>query len=413
MSIFSRVQPHRQSHSAVVPLVLSLALLIGASISASAASLPVPLQKNVKAADTVPPAPPAPQSAPPPRVVQTVSLIKPKIEMWPDQIEAHGNVMPWQETRIGTEIGGLRVLSVLVNVGDPVKKGQILAKLNPATVEIDLELANAQLMEAQAAQGQAQATLERAKRLAPSGGVSQQDLMLYETQKQTTEARLNAARAQVKTQQLRLDSATLAAPDDGIISSRSVNEGAIVQAGSELFRLIRQGRLEWRAEVKGETLIKLAVGQEVTVKSPAGADFKGRVRQISPTVDLTTRNGLIYVDLPADTKLKAGLYISGTLALSKRSALVLPASVIRRSGNAHQVFQINADGNVETLDVEIGRTQDDRIEIVSGLDEHAKVIATNVESLKAGDPVTLLGSDEGRNVTQANSSPEKTEEGIQ
>jgi len=317
--------------------------------------------------------------------------------MWPDQIEAHGDIMPWQETRVGTEIGGLRLISVLANVGDVVKKGQVLAKLNPTTVEIDLETANAQLAEAQAAQGQAVATLERAKRLVSSGGVSQQDLMLYETQKHTAEARLNAARAQVKTQQLRLDSATLLAPDDGIISSRSASEGAIVQAGSELFRLIRQGRLEWRAEVKGETLIKLSVGQEVTIKSPLGADVKGHVRQISPTIDLTTRNGLIYVDLPADTNFKAGLYVSGTLAMSKRKALVLPATAIRRNGSGYQVFQLDGDSKVDAVDVEIGRTRNDRMEIVSGLNERTQVVAKKIESLKTGDTVSVLETNDGGN----------------
>ena len=407
MLLFSNKPRHFKSTQNTLWLAASLVLLLSAStisIAQSTASPGVPQNaaKNGSAAA------PAVQNVPPPRPARLVSLITLKSETWPDQIEAHGNIMPWQETRIGTEIGGLRLVSVPVNVGDVVKKGQILAKLNPTTVEIDLETANAQLMEAQAAQAQALATLERGKRLAPSGGVSQQDLMLYETQKHTAEARLNAARAQVKTQQLRLDSATLLAPDDGIISSRSVSEGAIVQAGSELFRLIRQGRLEWRAEVNGETLIKLSVGQEVTIKSPLGADVKGRVRQISPTIDLSTRNGLIYVDLPADTNFKAGLYVSGTLALSKRKALVLPASALRRNGNSYQVFRVSADNKVEAVDVEVGRTREDRMEIVSGLKEHAPVIAKNVESLKAGDPVTVQETIDERPAAQAASAADKT-----
>jgi HlyD family secretion protein len=373
----SRNQQDLDDKASVMVLILTLALFLGASSQSSAET-------------TTPPA--APQNAPSTPPVRSVSLIAPSLETWSEQIEAHGNVMPWQETRIGTEIGGLRVVSVLVNAGDLVKKGQVLARLNPTTVEIDLETANAQLMEAQGAQAQALATLERAKRLAPSGGVSQQDLMLYETQKQTAEARLNAARAQVKTQQLRLDSATLVAPDDGIISSRSVTEGAIVQAGSELFRLIRQGRLEWRAEVKGEMLIKLAVGQEVTIKSPLGPEVKGRVRQISPTIDLTTRNGLLYVDLPPDTDFKAGLYVSGTLAMNKQKVLVLPASAVRRNGNRYQVFQVTPESIVKVVEVEIGRSRDDQMEITGGLDERARVIGKDIESLKAGDAVNL-GSD--------------------
>ncbi len=325
--------------------------------------------------------------------------------MWPDPIEAHGNIMPWQEARVGTEIGGLRLVSVLANVGDLVKKGQVLARLNPATLEAELESANAQLMEAQGVLTQATATLDRAKRLAPSGGVSQQDLTLYETQKQTAAARLNAARAQVKTQQLRLESATLVAPDDGVISSRSVVEGAIVQAGSELFRLIRQGRLEWRAEVKGETLLRLAAGQEVTVKSPLGPDVKGRVRQVSPTIDLATRMGLAYVDLPADTDLKAGLNVSGTLVMGKRKALVLPSSAVLHVGSGYRVFKVGADGKAEAIEVQVGRVRDNEEEITSGLDSHAQVIAKASELLKTGDPVNVQEARDGHDVAQASADP--------
>jgi len=135
----------------------------------------------------------------------------------------------------------------------------------------------------------------------------------------------------------------------------------------------------------------------VTIKSPLGADVKGHVRQISPTIDLTTRNGLIYVDLPADTNFKAGLYVSGTLAMSKRKALVLPASAMRRNGNGYQVFQLDGDSTVEAVDVEIGRTRNDRMEIVSGLNERTQVVAKNIESLKTGDTVSVLETNDGGN----------------
>ncbi len=280
MSPYSMRQRGLKRASIAVQLAF-LALSMSGPMSVNAQSAlgtgsPAEAQAGQKAPIAIPDV--APEVQPPARPVHSVSLVTPKVEMWPDQIEAQGNIMPWQETRVGTEIGGLRLVSVLANVGDIVKKGQVLARLNPAPVEADLEAVNAQLMETQAALAQAVATLDRAKRL------SQQELTLYETQKQTAEARVNAARAQGKTQRLRLESATLTAPDDGIISSRLAAEGAIVQAGSELFRLIRQGRLEWRAEVKGEMLLKLSVGQEVMIKNPYGPDVKGRVRQLSPTI---------------------------------------------------------------------------------------------------------------------------------
>ena len=396
--------PHRCKRATIViALAFPLAFVFCAA-APSSAQTPATSVVAPKTAGAVPAA--APKVAPEPE--RSVALVTPKVEMWPDQMEATGNVMPWQETRVGTEIGGLRLLSVLVNAGDVVKKGQVLARLNPVTVETELDAANAQLMEAQAALAQAEATLERGKRLAPSGGVSQQELTLYETQKQTAAARVNAARAQVKTQQLRLDSATLVAPDDGVISSRSAVEGAIVQAGSELFRLIRQGRLEWRAEVKGEVLLKLRVGQKVTVNSPLGPDVEGHVRQVSPTIDLATRNGLVYVDLPLDTNLKAGLKVTGTLALSKRKALVLPASAVLHAGETARVFKVNADSKVEAVEVKTGRVQDDYEEITAGLDAHSQVIAKDVELLKVGERVKALAAQDVQKLTQAPAQPKKS-----
>ena len=403
MSPSSMTQRGLKSASIAIPLVLlAFSMFVPVSVNAQStpvAGTPVDAQAGQKAPIAAPAA--VPEVQPPARLVRSVSLITPKVEMWPDQIEAQGNIMPWQETRVGTEIGGLRLVSVLANVGDIVKKGQVLARLNPAPVEADLEAVNAQLMETQAALAQAVATLDRAKRLAPSGGVSQQELTLYETQKQTAEARVNAARAQGKTQRLRLESATLTAPDDGIISSRLAAEGAIVQAGSELFRLIRQGRLEWRAEVKGETLLKLSVGQDVMIKNPYGPDVKGRVRQLSPTIDLTTRNGLAYVDLPLDTNLKAGLFLSGTLAISKRKALVLPSSAVLSEGGTNRVFKVNADNRVEAVEVQLGRVKDDHVEISSGLDGKEHIVARDLDLLKNGDQVDVKKADGEKKLTQA------------
>jgi RND family efflux transporter MFP subunit len=357
-------------------LLAILTVLLLATASLTHAQTPAPVQDGTTAAVTLAP---AAQAEP----ARKLARLHPRSETWPEVIEARGNIMPWQETLIGTEVGGLRLLSVEVNVGDVVKKGQVLARLNPTTVEVELEAANAHLVEAEAGLAQATATLERANRLAPGGGVSQQELTLYQTQKHTAEARLNASRAQVRTQQLRLDFATLVAPDDGIISSRAAAEGAIVQAGSELFRLIRQGRLEWRAEVRGETLLKLAPEQEAMVRSPLGPAVHGRVRQVSPTIDLKTGNGLVYVDLPPDTNLKAGLHVGGTLTMGQRKVLTLPVTALLRQPGSTRVLKVDGEDRIEAIVVRTGSERDGRVEIVAGIDEHSELVAAPSEQLLA------------------------------
>jgi len=386
---------HRhQKHTVLASLVALSAVfaLLGVGNSAYAqdlapASVPDGIALAAESASTPEPIAtpgPAPEPATP------VTLVKPKTALWPDQIEATGSIMPWQETKIGGDIGGLRLESVLITVGDTVTKGQVLARLDTAAVEVDLDAANAQLMEAEGTLAQAVATLDRANRLAPSGGLSQQELTRYETQKNTAEARVNAARAQVRRQQLRLKFATIVAPDDGVISASSASEGAIVQSGSELFRLIRQGRLEWRAEVKGETLLRLAIGQQVIVNSPLGSEVKGRVRRLSPTIDVTTGNGLAYVDLPAETNLKAGLTVSGSISLSKREALFLPSSAVVRGENEARVFKIGPENRLVAVSVSTGRTRGNAVEIVGGLDERSRVVGGDARRLQAGQLVQLV-----------------------
>ena len=385
--------PHRPKRlSFIYSLALPVVLVFSAaSFSHAQASAPdsaavtatAPVAEAVSAAPAVSVAAPVIDVAP----ATPVTLVKLKSALWPDQIEASGSIMPWQETHIGSEIGGLRLADVMISVGDTVTKGQVLARLDTSTVEMDLESANAQLMEDEGTLAQAVATLNRANRLAPSGGLSRQELTLYETQKNTAEARVNAARAQVKRQQLRLKFATIVAPDDGVISSSSASEGAIVGAGSELFRLIRQGRLEWRAEVKGETLLRLSAGQEVIVKSPLGTEVKGRVRRLSPTIDIKTGNGLVYVDLPTGTNLKAGLNVSGSISMAKRKALYLPASAVIRDDNHARVFKVGAESKIVAIDVTTGRTKDDWVEIVDGLDERSEVVGGEASRLQVGQLV--------------------------
>lgn len=388
-------RPKRLSliYSLVLPVVLALSAAnfshAQASAPDSAVAARAPVAEAVSAAPAVSVAAPVTPVAP----ATPVTLVKAKSALWPDQIEASGSIMPWQETHIGSEIGGLRLADVMISVGDTVTKGQVLARLDTSTVEMDLEAANAQLMEDEGTLAQAVATLNRANRLAPSGGLSRQELTLYETQKNTAEARVNAARAQVKRQQLRLKFATIVAPDDGVISSSSASEGAIVGAGSELFRLIRQGRLEWRAEVKGETLLRLSAGQEVIVKSPLGTEVKGRVRRLSPTIDIKTGNGLVYVDLPTGTNLKAGLNVTGSISMAKRKALYLPASVVMRDDNQARVFKVGPESKIIAIDVTTGRTKDDWIEIVDGLDERSEVVGGEVSRLQVGQLVDSSAHD--------------------
>jgi RND family efflux transporter MFP subunit len=181
------------------------------------------------------------------------------------------------------------------------------------------------------------------------------------------------------------------APDSGVISARSATVGAVVGVGTELFRMIRQGRLEWRAEVTSEELVRIKPGQKVALKAANGSEVTGTVRMVAPTVDAQTRNALVYVDLPpmlsSSAPFKAGMYATGQFALGASKAMTLPQqAVVVRDGFSY-VFRLNADQRVSQLKVTTGRRRGERIEVVSGLDPDARVVVNGAGFLNNGDLV--------------------------
>ena len=192
----------------------------------------------------------------------------------PLKIAANGNIAAWQEAVIGTEANGLRLAEVRVNVGDVVKRGQVLATFAPDTVQADVAQIKASVAEAEANLAAAAADAQRARELQTTGALSAQQINQYLTAERTAQARLDAQRAAAKVQQLRLGQAQVLAPDSGVISARSATVGAVLPAGQELFRMIRQGRLEWRAEVASTDLMAIKPGLAVLINPPNGTATK-------------------------------------------------------------------------------------------------------------------------------------------
>jgi RND family efflux transporter MFP subunit len=320
----------------------------------------------------------------------TVALATPERIEWPQTLAANGNIVPWQEAIIGAELSGLRLTEVLVNVGDTVKRGQPLAKIATDAVLADLAQARASVTEAEAALAEAKANAERSKQLQSQGFISSQATIQVLTAEQTTAARLAAARARVQAEEVRLAQARIVAPDDGVISARTATVGSLTQPNQELFRLIRGGRLEWRAEVTGTELTKLAPGMRATLTTAGGEKVEGTVRAVAPSVDPATRNGIVYVDLPTHSAVRAGTFARGEFELGRGSALTLPQSaVVLRDGFAY-VFLVSADNKVVQSKVDVGRRLGDRIEVIAGLPPTVRVVETGGGFLADGDTVRVV-----------------------
>ena len=223
----------------------------------------------------------------------TVTTTAPQVLDWPQTLKASGNVAAWQEAVIGPEISNYRITEIHANVGDMVKRGQVLARIASDSVQSELAESRATVAEAEATLSEARANAERAAQLREKGFYSAQQGMQTLTAADTAQARLNAARARLQSAELKRSKATVLAPDDGIISARTATVGTLTQPGQELFRLIRGGRLEWRAEVTAAEIGRLAVGQRAVLRSPNDEVVEGMVRAVAPTVDPQTRIGLV------------------------------------------------------------------------------------------------------------------------
>ena len=334
------------------------------------------------------PAKPAAQASLKPAL--TVSTVKAQKAIFPIRINANGNVAAWQEASVGTEANGLRLVDVKVNVGDEVKRGQVLAVFDNKTIQSDLAQTRASLAEAQATLAEAKTNAQRARDLGAGGAFSAQQTSQFLTAERTAQARLEAQQALLQTQLLRLKQTQVLAPDHGIISSRTATMGAVLPAGQELFRLIRQGRLEWRAEVSSGDLARIRTGVTVNIIGPAAQSVTGRVRMVAPTVDPATRNGLVYVDMVQPGNLRAGMFARGDFELGSSPALTLPQSaVVLRDGFSY-VYSVDPSNKVSQVKVQVGRRVGDRVEINSGLNAETPVVASGAGFLGDGDTVKVV-----------------------
>ena len=320
----------------------------------------------------------------------TVAVAQPQLTPLAVKISANGNIAAWQEASVGTEANGLRLASVTANVGDVVKRGDVLAQFAPDTIEADLAQSRAAVAEAEATLAEASANAQRARELQTTGALSTQQIAQYTTAEQTAKARLEAQRALDKVQRLRLKQTEVRAPDSGVISARSATVGAVLPAGQELFRLIRKGRLEWRAEVSAPDLALLKPGVPVTVVPAGGTPVAGTVRMLAPTVDPQTRNALVYVDLPAPGAARAGMYARGDFTLGSGQGLTLPQTAVLLRDGFSYVLRVGPDSKVTQTKVTVGRRSGDRIEIRAGLDATARVVASGGGFLVDGDTVRVV-----------------------
>ena len=386
----------------------------------------------------------ASQAKPAPKPALTVTAALPESTRLPIKLAANGNITAWQEAVIGAESAGLRLTEVRANVGDVVKAGQVLAMFSTDSVQADVAQARASLLEAQANAADAAANAERARSLQSSGALSAQQINQYLTLEKTAKARAEAAQAVLGAQQLRGRQTQVLAPDSGVISARTATVGAVVGNGVELFRMIRQGRLEWRAEVTSSELGRIKEGTPVSVVPASGGELRGRVRMIAPSVDPLTRSALVYVDLPPMSVARTGarragppqasaapsggsaahevasvgaalpgMFARGEFDLGSSTSLTIPQRALVVRDGFNYVFRLGEGMRVSQLKVQTGRLAGERVEVVSGLPLDARIVVNGAGFLNDGDLVRLGQENESNQApSQAASSSVAIKQGV-
>ena len=342
-----------------------------------------------------------------------------------------GSLVPREEILVGPEVEGLRVIEVLADEGDRVKKGQTLARLVSDTLEAQLAQNDASLARGTAAIAQAQSNIasaeaklveargayNRGKPLTKSGYLSESVMEQRESAAKTAEAALSsskdglkvaeAEKAQVEAQRReivwRRGRTEVASPADGIISRRVARIGGYASgAGDAMFRVIAKGEVELDAEVTEGRLSKLKEGQTCEVALAGGTKVAGKVRLISPEIDKATRLGKVRVFLGDNPVLRVGGFARGTIETARGNGLAVPASAVLYGPDGASV-QVVKEGKVRTRRVKLGLESGALVEVREGLVEGEAVVAKAGTFLRDGDAVRAV-SVEPRRTSDAGSA---------
>ena len=333
------------------------------------------------------------------KAVLAVETIYPQQQDWSVSITMNGAVSAWQEAQVSAEIGGLRIKQVLVDIGSTVKRGQDLALLADETAVADLHKQQATVARDRSSLAEAKSNADRARQIKDSGALSSQQINQYVIAEETAQANLNLSLAELENQQIRLRQTHVVAADDGVISSRSANLGNVVASGGELFRLIRQGRIEWRGEVNAQQLAQIKIGQKVVLTLPDNRQVSGTVRMKAPTLDVNTRNALVYVDLPKAAA-EPGMYAQGTINVGTKPALAVPQTALVLHDGRSYLYEVQTANDTNNHQVHrviqrsitTGRREGDLVEILDGITGNAQLVITGGSFLNDSDVVTVVNN---------------------
>lgn len=329
--------------------------------------------------------------------VPNITVVVPGQQAVSRVISATGTLAARREMPVGVAGEGGMITRVLVEPGQWVRAGQVLATVDRSVQTQTASALNAQIAVAQSDQRIAQAELDRAQQLVDRGFISKADLQRRAATRDAAAARVRQAQASYKEALARNGRLDIRAPAEGLILTRAAEPGQIVSSGSGvLFRMAMGGQMELRAQLAETDLVGLAVGSPATV-TPVGGDksFQGQVWQVSPVIDPQTRQGVARIALSYDPALRPGGFAAATIRGGAGHAPVLPDSAIQSDDKGSFVYIVGPDNKVARRDIKIGQVSDNGVTIASGLTGNERVVRSAGGFLAAGQLVRpiLAGSE--------------------
>jgi RND family efflux transporter MFP subunit len=333
-----------------------------------------------------------PAEKPPEAAVPQVTVIVPGETMVAETVTGPGSIAARRDEAVGVQGEGGLVTAVLVDAGQNVQKGQVLARLDRAVQVQQVAQLAASVRQAEADARLAEANLSRAQTLVSKGFISKADIDQRMATRDSAVARVAVAKAQLAESQERLNRLDIRAPASGLLLSRNIETGQVVGPGSgALFRIAEGGVLEMRAQVAEQDMSRLRPGMTATV-TPVGSteSFQGKIWLIDPIIDANTRQGIARIALAYNPGLRVGAFARARIEAGEASRPVLPQSAVQADERGSYVLVVGKDNKVERRAITIGTVGDEGVSVASGLNGSEKVVASAGAFLRPGEKVQPL-----------------------
>ncbi len=336
---------------------------------------------------------PSPQDVAQGESIPLVTITVPGLTSVTSTVTFTGALAARYDMPIGAEGEGGRIVAVLVDVSDPVKKGQVLARLDDSILRPQVHRLQAALEEARAQASLSEAEFNRAKSMDTAGALSVEEIERRRAASVTDAARMKVAAAQLAETEARLFKTEIRTPESGVVLTRTIEVGQMAGAGQPLFRIAGDGEIEMRAVIAERDVASLSVNQEANIYLTGIPEpFEGRVRLLGAVIDPQTRQGEIRIALQPNPALRPGAFARGEVIVSHAQRPVLPQTAVLADARGSYVLVLTDRNTVERRAVRIANATEEGIVIAEGLDGKERIIATAGAFLHEGERVTVARS---------------------